>query len=174
MIPPELWGGDSKLTSFSGPWTMWALRKSFTPLEGKAPCSLLQRRRSFWPTTCHPNSDIADLHRVEEAALGIGALPPVTLKATPRWESRKMKEKQKMERNLFGYQKSLIWWKPQSRARIKESEGQRVRSKGMGWSHSSDKKQESTWSYLRAWSTERKLISVPTALYLHRAQILVS
>lgn len=41
----------------------------------------------------------------------------------------------------------------------------------MGWSCSNDKKQESTWSYLRAWSAESKLISVPTALYLHRAQV---
>ena len=102
------------------------------PLEDKAQCSLLHWQWSFWPITYSPNSDIPDLHGVKGAALGIGALPPVTLKATLRWESRKMKEKQKWKEICSVIKKSLIWWKPQTRVRIKESGGQRLRSKEMG------------------------------------------
>ena len=45
--------------------------------------------------------------------------------------------------------------------------GQLLRSKEVDWGHSSDEKQESIYSYLRAREAERKLISVPTAHYLH-------
>lgn len=61
----------------------------------------------------------------KEAALGLGALPPVTRKATLRWEVKKM------EGNLFSDQESLIWLKTQTRARYKDSEGQRLESKGL-------------------------------------------
>ena len=52
--------------------------------------------------------------------------------------------------------------------------GQLLRSKEVDWGHSSDEKQESIYSYFRAREAERKLISVPTAHYLHGAQIWVS
>lgn len=61
----------------------------------------------------------------KEAALSTGALPPVTLKATPRWEVRKM------EGNLFSDQESLSWWQPRPE-QDKDSGGQRLRSKRMG------------------------------------------
>lgn len=51
--------------------------------------------------------------------------------------------------------------------KIKESGGLLLRSERVCYSHRSDKKQESTYSYLRARSAKRKLISVLTALYLH-------
>lgn len=64
--------------------------------------------------------------------------------------------------------------KTSDHSKTEESGGQLLRSKGVSWSHSSDKKQESTYSYLRARQAERKLVRVPTALCLHGAQIWVS
>lgn len=47
---------------------------------------------------------------------------PVMLRATLRLKFRKTGWWQKMERNLFGDQESFIWWKTQTRARLRNQE----------------------------------------------------
>lgn len=125
----KLWGDDSKLMSFSFTQSIQALRKSSdTPLGDKFQCILLQRPWSFWLISWSPSSDNPGLDRQEEAALDkqtsshVGVLPPVTLKATWISELREMEGKAENEGNLFGNQESLIWWKPQTRARLRSQE----------------------------------------------------
>lgn len=127
VASPKLWRGSSKLPSFSLTQPMQALRRrSDTHWEIKL--NVLYRSHEAFdqsPAALIVTFQVFVTGQPKAAALSTGALPPVTLKATPRWEVRKM------EGNLFSDQEILIWWKPRPE-QDKDSGGQRLRSKGMG------------------------------------------
>lgn len=127
LTSPKLWRGDSKLTSFSlAQWKPSLGRDQ--PSVGEKDQHSPTDPRKLLTNHLKPWQWHSRLHRQEESALGeqksshVGALPPGMLKAALRWEIRKMGEGKKIRGNLFTDRERLIWWKPQTRARLRSQE----------------------------------------------------
>lgn len=138
-------------------------------LGDKTQCILYRDHEAFGQlpkalaVTFQASTDKKQLHWMSKSFY-IRVLSPAVLKATLRWELKKMQagrggEAENGRKSVQCSRKPHMVKNP-DQSKTKESRGQLLRSKGVGWDHSHDKKQESTWSYLGAWSAERKSICI--------------